>query len=213
MLRRRYHTKEKITRKTKRGQKANASVRYSTGTQRSLYYCFENGFLTDQEKSIPFPPSQCICFTGHRILSSKEQSTLQKTLPEVLTRYYRNGYRAFISGAALGFDTVAAEAVLSLRALFPDIILILALPCPSQADRWRWEDQLRYRSLLSSANQTCLISPAYFPMCMQKRNRFMVERASVCLCYMRECRGGTWNTVSYAYDRGLMIHNLVLEHT
>ena len=212
MLRRRYHKKEKVAGKAKRRQKENAPVRYSPGSQRSLYRCLEDGYLIHPyDPALPYPASQCICFTGHRVLSADEKTCLRKKLLIVLNQYYQAGYRTFISGAALGFDTVAAEAVIALRDQFPAVSLVLALPCPSQADRWRKADQLRYQSLLSSADHAYWISPAYYPMCMQKRNRFMVDHSSICVCYMRECRGGTWHTVSYAYDSGLTIRNLALE--
>ena len=55
-----------------------------------------------------------------------------------------------------------------------------------------------------------MISEEYYPGCMQKRNLFLVDHADVCICYLRQCRGGTWNTVSSAYDRGLKIDNLAL---
>ena len=112
--------------------------------------------------------------------------------------------------AALGFDLLAAQAVLRLRDRFPDARLILALPCPSQADRWAQTDRQLYNRMLSRADQVILVSPAYFEGCMQKRNRFMVDRSSLCVCYMKHCRGGTWYTVSYAYDQGLEIRNLTV---
>ena len=67
-----------------------------------------------------------------------------------------------------------------------------------------------YDHLLKSADEVRMISEEYYPGCMQKRNLFLVDHADVCICYLRQCRGGTWNTVSSAYDRGLKIDNLAL---
>ncbi len=114
----------------------------------------------------------------------------------------------FLSGGALGFDTLAAQAVLVLRNSHPDVTLVLALPCRSQADRWCRADQEMYQMLLREADRVIYVSEEYFPGCMQKRNRFLVDHADTCLCFLRSCRGGTWNTVSYAYDSGRNIQNL-----
>ena len=118
------------------------------------------------------------------------------------------GKRIFLSGGALGFDTVAAREVIRLRERYPFVRLILAIPCDSQSSRWSSADQRIYRDLLSAADSVRMISHEYFPGCMQKRNRFLVDHADTCLCYMIHCRGGTWNTVSYAYDQHRTILNL-----
>ncbi len=159
----------------------------------------------------PLPDRQhCLCFTGHRLIPEKDRPALSASLDEALREAYGQGFRGFFSGAALGFDLLAAQAVLRLRDRFPDARLILALPCPSQADRWAQTDRQLYNRMLSRADQVILVSPAYFEGCMQKRNRFMVDRSSLCVCYMKHCRGGTWYTVSYAYDQGLEIRNLTV---
>ena len=129
-------------------------------------------------------------------------------MDQALEKYYAEGKRCFLSGGALGFDTLAAQAVLRLRERHEDVSLVIAIPCRSQASRWSALDQQVYRELLSQADRAIYVSEEYYPGCMQKRNRYLVDHADTCLCYLRTCRGGTWNTVSYAYDQGLRIHNL-----
>lgn len=51
-----------------------------------------------------------------------------------------NGYRYFGEGGALGFDTVAALTVLELKSVYPDIKLILVLPCKKQTRGWSETD-------------------------------------------------------------------------
>ena len=101
--------------------------------------------------------------------------------------------------------------MLRLREREKDVRLVLALPCREQADRWTDRDRETWRGLLESADRIVYVSEAYFPGCMQKRNRFLVDHASACCCFMKTCSGGTWNTVSYAYDKGLAIRNLAAE--
>ena len=114
----------------------------------------------------------------------------------------------FFSGGALGFDTLAALAVLELRRRHPDVSLVMVLPCQSQSSRWGAGAQQEYRRILKASDRVLYVSEEYFPGCMQKRNRFMVDHSDTCCCYLTSCRGGTWNTVSYAYDQHLSIHNL-----
>ena len=43
---------------------------------------------------------------------------------------------------------------------------------------------------------------------MMVRNRYMVDRSSLCLCYLRKASGGTKSTVDYAKKAGLQLLNL-----
>ena len=156
-------------------------------------------------------PECCLCFTGHRLIPEAERAALSRLLDQALDDAFREGKRFFLSGGALGFDTIAAMAVLRLKEREPAAGLILALPCRSQADRWSAPDRETYRFLLDRADRVIFVSDEYFEGCMQKRNRFLVDHAAACFCYLRSCRGGTWYTVSYAYDQGRSIRNLADE--
>ncbi len=158
-----------------------------------------------------FSPLECLSFTGHRMLTAEERNRLAGQLSSALEEYYSRGKRVFLSGGALGFDTLAAEQVILLRRKHSDARLILVLPCRSQASRWTAADQKVYRRLLENADQIIYTSQDYFPGCMQKRNQFLVDHTDTCICYLKNCRGGTWNTVSYAYDQHRIIRNLATE--
>ena len=164
-----------------------------------------------KEKSFPFETDECLSFTGHRHLTAQDVERLDALLPQVLEEYYQQGKRVFLSGGALGFDTLAAQAVLALRKKHPAVQLIMVLPCHSQASRWSPADRRIYQDILADADRVIYVSEDYFPGCMQKRNRFLVQHANVCLCFLLRCRGGTWTTVSYAYDLRRIIRNLAME--
>ena len=157
------------------------------------------------------PERNCLCFTGHRMITEHDRASLESLLDAALREAYWAGIRFFLSGGALGFDTLAAQAVLRLREQEPEAKLILALPCRSQSERWSHSDRITYQFLLEKADRIIYVSDDYFEGCMQKRNRFLVDHASCCICFLRFCRGGTWYTVSYAYDQGKQIRNLALE--
>ena len=81
---------------------------------------------------------QTCCFTGHRKISAKVLDTGSERLKETVDLAIQNGYRRFITGGATGFDTLSAQAVLNAKQEHKrkKIKLILAIPCPEQADGW-----------------------------------------------------------------------------
>lgn len=44
--------------------------------------------------------------------------------------------------------------------------------------------------------------------CMYKRNRFLVDNSTVCVCYLTAVNGGTAYTVGYAKSKNLTVINL-----
>ncbi|MBO4470908.1 MAG: DUF1273 family protein [Clostridia bacterium] len=137
-------------------------------------------------------------FTGHRFLPSAETEHIQKRLADSITDAYQQGYRRFFCGCALGFDTLAALQVLHLKNEYPDMILSLAIPCDTQAEKWHEKDRAIYRKIIEQADEKYVLSPYYYQGVMLTRNRFMADRSSLCICYLYHMRGGTASTVRYA---------------
>ena len=154
--------------------------------------------------------NKCCCFTGHRMIRTEHINIILPRLEAEIRKLYSMGIRDFISGGARGFDTIAAEAVLSLRDELPEIRLILALPCRVQTKGWNKKDIFRYDSILSDADEVHYISEEYTPECMHKRNRFMVDNSAHCIFYMTHMRGGTAYTVRYALESELEMHNIMV---
>lgn len=48
------------------------------------------------------------CFTGHRIISAQVVPQLKAELAQTVTRLIDQGVTQFVTGGALGFDTMAA---------------------------------------------------------------------------------------------------------
>ena len=61
---------------------------------------------------------------------------------------------------------------------------------------------------IADADEVRVLAPRYYDGCMQARNRYMVDRASVCIAYLTETRGGTAGTVRYAEKQGISVINL-----
>ena len=148
------------------------------------------------------------CFTGHRALPEAELRPLWELLVRTLRALADGGVREFCAGGALGFDTLAAEAVLALREEFSHLSLLLLLPCRDQAARWRPEEVRRYERIKREADAVEYLGERYAPGCMQRRNRALVDWSAHCICYLTQNSGGTKYTVDYAKRRGLSITNL-----
>ncbi len=149
------------------------------------------------------------CFTGHRIMANEFQDVLPNRLEQLIRKLISEGFLDFISGGALGFDTLAAEIVLRLREEFPQIRLIMALPCPDQTKGWASANKLRHEQICKKADAIHYIADHYSVSCMMQRNRFMVDNSSVCIFYLTNQRSGTYKTVSYAMEQNLKLYNIL----
>ena len=69
-------------------------------------------------------------------MGSADPEMIDKQLEETISELICAGIYRFMAGGAYGFDALAAQAVLRLREGYPDIKLILALPCLTQTRSW-----------------------------------------------------------------------------
>ena len=150
------------------------------------------------------------CCTGHRAIPTAEIPSLAEALQAEIAALAEQGITIFYCGGALGFDTLAAEAVLCAKKQNPKIRLCLALPCPEQAAGWSRADVVRYAAIKAQADEVVFVSAHYFNGCMQKRNRYLAEHSCVCIAYLLpdRRRSGTRYTVAYCERRGIPVRNL-----
>ncbi len=153
-------------------------------------------------------PAPTCCFTGHRELPEEKIPEIKRRLAEEIVCLISEGVTRFAAGGALGFDTLAALAVLQMKVLFAELELTLVLPCKTQDRYWRQAEKELYREILSQADHVTYVSEQYTRGCIQKRNRLLVEGSSVCVCYCAKNQGGTAYTVQYARKKGHRVINL-----
>ena len=73
-----------------------------------------------------------------------------------------------------------------------------------QADHWSAADQRRRMTLLDQCDLETVVQHTYTPGCMNRRNRYMVDRSSLLIAvYDGIPQGGTLNTLSYAMGKGV----------
>ena len=148
------------------------------------------------------------CFSGHRMIPLDSLKKIKESLEINIEVLIQNGYVYFGAGGALGFDTIAELTVLQLREKYPQIKLILVLPCKTQTRAWKREDIELYESIKKAADKIVYISNDYSDNCMQLRNQHLVNFSSVCVCYQTKDTGGTAYTTRYAKEKGLQIVNI-----
>ena len=176
-----------------------------------------------------------VAFTGHRTIEGRHYSTIingqhvtdtqwakVRDITIDLTRYLHIAYKhtIFVCGGAIGFDMVAAMAVLHLKAIedYP-VKLVLGLPFKGFDAKWPELSRHELELCIRAADEVHYVcDPGYQAWKMQKRNEWMVDypdvRTVVGLYLTEGKTGGTLNCLNYAMKQHksiITIHPLTLE--
>lgn len=141
------------------------------------------------------------CFTGPRLhkLNYKNGESdaacirLKERINKEIEKLYLRGFRVFISGMAEGVDIFCAEAVLSLKEIYNDMILETVLPY-NQTSRNADE---RYRRIIQAADSVIILQNQYSYDCFYNRNKYMVDKSDLLMAVYSQS-GGTAYTIKYA---------------
>lgn len=148
------------------------------------------------------------CFTGHRNIPRDELPQIKTKLKKAIIELINNGVIYYGAGGALGFDTIAAQTILELKTDYPQIKLILVLPCKNQTEKWKEEDIKIYESIKKQADKVVFTSEKYYNGCMQKRNRHLIDNSAYCITYLTKNTGGTAFTIDYAKKKQVKTINI-----
>lgn len=149
------------------------------------------------------------CFTGHRELPTNDEykklkNELKKSIIDLIENH---NIIYFGNGGALGFDILAAQIILELKIDYPNIKLIMVLPCREQDKYWNDSDKIVYHRVLEKSDKVVYVSENYTRGCMFKRNRHLIDNSSYCVCYLRKKQGGTYYTYNYGVQKNI---NLIM---
>ena len=147
-------------------------------------------------------------FTGHRAIDKHTEEQIAFVLDHLLTTMVNSGITKFYAGGALGFDTIAALAVLRLKTKFPEVSLELILPCRDQSKFWSAEDAAVYKHILNSADRVEYMASSYNSLCMHERNNRLVELGDIGVAFLEHSGGGTAYTVNHALKNDKDIINV-----
>ena len=149
------------------------------------------------------------CFTGHREIEPQHLRYIPKALDKILRILIAQGYHTFVAGGALGFDTMAAEAVLKMKKSFPHIKLIIVAPFAGQSEKWSLSEQITYERIREAADDYICLSAGYSSTCMKKRNQYLVDMSDVCIAYCIRERSGSAQTINFAVEQGLKLVDVI----
>lgn len=159
---------------------------------------FKKGFVMEKVCS----------FTGHRQIIKAHKAKIGELLEKAVSYMYENGVRTFLTGGAVGFDTLAAKTVIRFRLHHPDVRLVILIPCKNQSEKWSDRDKAIYDYTLSAADEVEFIADEYYDGCMKERNTALAERCDSMIAYVGRYMGGSAQTVRIAEKLGKKIYNL-----
>ena len=158
------------------------------------------------------------CFTGYRPSkfpfslnsTSKEYNEMENNLLNTINDLISEGYTTFYSGMAMGFDIIAAEAVLLSKQNHPEkeIKLVCALPFIDQIEIFEESWKSRHTDIIRQADEIIVLMDKYAKGCYMERNKLMVDRSDAVVTWYDGHTGGTHNTLLYAAKKGKFIINL-----
>lgn len=153
--------------------------------------------------------NKSVAFSGHRIIAEGITKDLREKLKSKIRLLYAMGINNYYCGMALGFDMLAAEAVLSLKTEMPEIRLVAVIPFRGQSVRWSYTEQVRYHTILSKCDEKIVLSQTYYNGCLLRRNDYMLAHSCGLVAYFDgKPQGGTFYTFRKARNRGMDIINL-----
>ena len=153
--------------------------------------------------------SQSVAFTGHRNIIGNKRPELGVAVDNALIELYQRGYRNFINGMAMGFDLLAASAVIALKRRFSDIKLIAVVPYRNQSEKFSDYEHKRYQYALQNADEVIVLREKYSNGCLLRRNDYMLAHASGLIAfYDGKHKGGTFYTICRASESSMPIINL-----
>ena len=154
-----------------------------------------------------------VSFTGHRAAPYDFESALglqmQNRLQSAIKAAISQGHDTFYTGMARGFDLIAAQAVVHEKENFsPHIKLVCVIPHRGQELKWAKKWRICYEDIKNTADEIIELSEKYIHGCFHERNRVLVEKADLVICFFSGQEGGTRHTVELAEEKGVPIVNV-----
>lgn len=156
-------------------------------------------------------------FTGHRPqdlngFNPEDNFELIRISRDICIDLIENhGVTRFYSGMAIGYDIWMAKVIIGLRRdLYPDIKLLLAVPCKGQWEAWEEHcpDQIfEWMRVYEEADEIEYVHDGrYEKWVLPNRNTYMVARGLYCIAGWNEKEfGGTFDCLTKSRKKGRMI--------
>jgi hypothetical protein len=147
-----------------------------------------------------------VAFFGHRYIDDffRTESKLQDWITVLLCG---NGYVEFLVGRNGDFDQMVSSTVLRCKRDLRDdnSALVLVLPYSTSEFKANEDSFYNYYDEIEICEDA---AESHFKNAIQVRNRSMVDRADMIICYVKKNEGGAYQTIQYAKRIGKTIINL-----
>lgn len=163
---------------------------------------------------IPQVAKSATCaFTGnrpHRLPWGVDESDsecvfVKAILREKVHSLIEQGVVLFVCGMANGADLYFAETVIALKAEYPSVMLEGAVPYHGQERTWPRGERERYEKAIKGCDFVTVVSEHGSKWAPLKRNRYMVDKASILLSLNYAESGGSAYTERYARENKVKI--------
>ena len=161
-----------------------------------------------------------VSFSGHRperlpgqgkpnnVETQKFIAVMQEQIASAVNR----GKHIFINGAMAGFDIFAAEQVIEMKSLYPQIQLVTIAPYRThffnREKCWTAEWRERAKKVFDKHDMGVVVANDYRSGIYYERNRDLVDNSSELLCFWDGKSSGTKYTVDYAKQKGKQVTNV-----
>ena len=141
-----------------------------------------------------------VAFFGHRYIDNPPR--VEELLEEQIRKLIdENEYVEFLVGRNGDFDRCVSSAVLRVRKNYRDDNSSLVLVLPYLTAEYLNNEQY-FHDYYTDVEISYEASKAHPKSAIQIRNREMVDRADLVVCYIEENAGGAWKTYQYAITKG-----------
>ncbi len=147
-----------------------------------------------------------VAFFGHRYIDNpfKVEELLEEQIRKLINE---KEYVDFLVGRNGEFDQCVSSSVLRVRKNVRDDNSALVLVLPYATTEYLNNEEY-YHDYYTDVEISYAASKAHPKAAIQIRNREMVDRADLVICYIERKEGGAWQTVKYAIEQNKKIINL-----
>ena len=147
-----------------------------------------------------------VAFFGHRYIDNplKVEELLEEQIRKLINE---KEYVDFLVGRNGEFDQCVSSTVLRVRKNYRDDNSSLVLMLPYSTAEYLNNEEYFHR-FYTDVEISYSASMAHPKSAIQIRNREMVDRADLIICYIENKEGGAWETVEYAQKQGKAVINL-----
>ena len=136
-------------------------------------------------------------FFGHKDVGELNAETLKNAIEELI----KSGVDTFYVGHQGGFDSMACSCLLKLKTSYPYIrfwVVLAYMPALTLKNDLYCDYSIFPEDLEA-------VHPKF---AIEKRNRWLIDRADCCICYVNNTWGGAYKFARLAKKRGLPVINL-----